>query len=70
MEWFSVAEKLPEEGERVIVFDASSGWQQSWYTYEPYECEAGGFDEYGFAISDIPMNNITHWARVSPPAGS
>ena len=72
MEWISVDEKLPYEGERVLVYRTGRcpDYKLSWYTQSPYATECGHFQQ-GFAFHDNDLNRgldgrVTHWARIAP----
>jgi hypothetical protein len=67
MEWISVKDRLPCDEQEVLVYDSKRGIHKTFFVYEPYECEEGGFDKHGFAIMDVSFENITHWQPLPEP---
>lgn len=66
MKWISVKDRLPEDGECVMIYDEVEGVHKTFFVSKPYECEEGGFDKHGFAIVDIEFKDITYWMPLLP----
>ena len=84
MKWFTLKQRFPQENEQCLVIARGKGMAtdgkksfsvkygpacvKTWFTYEPYLCENGGFID-GFACGDLPWPEveILYWAPISLP---
>jgi hypothetical protein len=65
--WISVDERLPDEGQQVLIAQRQLRWkdempthtQSSWYEHEEFCGEA----------DDIPHQCVTHWMPMPEPPG-
>ena len=64
--WISVKDKLPQEGETILVWAGKP--EITWFTWKPFATESGGFDDYGFARWDN-FETVTHWMPIKGPHG-
>lgn len=71
--WYSVKEKLPQEGEQVLAFDANARnptiLLTEFFIWHPYPMEIAFIDARGFLITNMEARRghakeITHWHPV------
>lgn len=60
MEWISVKNKLPENGDRVLVYDGD------FVDFAEYQCDEFGAPYYGQTEGQI-YNDILFWSKLPDP---
>jgi len=59
MNWISVKDRLPEEGEHVDIFSKFHG-RKTYVEFEELEC-------FYDRVNDITYVDVTHWMPLPPP---
>lgn len=63
MNWISVEDRLPEDGEHILVYGAVFGMKPGPYVSR-YRADNRGFD---MTVLGFSIGNASHWMPIEPP---
>jgi hypothetical protein len=67
VEWISVEDGLPEDGEHVLGFVGPNRFNDCQTAMFRFSSEVHGYDNEFLMIHDDFLGTVTHWMRIEAP---